>query len=128
MDAAAIAKAARIARYDEDIVTISADIRDLKATRDKSSDLAATARYEKSIENLYSDRSVLIADRSRLEASPVISTPGKNPPLAVDASVPPLYANTPNPPLVVHPLVWRRPLFKPCFKSRFKPCVELETA
>ncbi len=99
MDAAATAKAARIARYDEDIVTISADIRDLKATRDKSSDLAATARYEKSIENLYSDRSVLIAGRSRLEASPVTTSLGKNPPLAADASVPPLYANTQRPPL-----------------------------
>ena len=53
---------------------------------------------------------------------------GKYPPLAVDDIVPLLYANTQRPPLVVASLSSETPLFKPSFKSRFKPCVELEAA
>ena len=66
--------------------------------RDKTSDGTEKAIIlDSAIKVLYSDRSVLIADRSRLLAA-AAPAPGKNTPLAVDASVPPLYAKHTTPP------------------------------
>ena len=65
--------------------------------REKTDDVDEKAFLRDSIKGLYSDRSVLIADRSRLLAA-AAPAPGKNTPLAVDASVPPLYAKHTTPP------------------------------
>jgi hypothetical protein len=98
----------------------------------KESQLMAAAEADKadirtSIKNLNDDKKVLLAHRRELSvAAAAADARGKYPPLAADANSPPLYPNTPNPPLVVAPLSSETPLFKPSFKSRFKPCVELE--
>ena len=128
MDAAAIA--VRITRLDGEIDGLSGEIRRKEDRREKVSDGTQEAiGLDSLIKALTDDRSARSATRDalllRLPAVPVL---GKNPPLAVDASVPPLYANTQRPPLVVASLSSETPLFKPRFKSRFKPCVDLEAA
>ena len=105
MDAAAIAE--RITRLEGEIDELSKEIREEKKKRDATADDTEKAIIlDSAIKVLYSDRSVLIADRSRLLAA-AVPTPGKNPPLTADASVPPLHANTPTPRSLPRPLVRR---------------------
>ena len=73
------------------------------------------------------DELVLIKARADALVPAPAPAPGKNPPLAVDASVPPLYANTQHPPLVVASLSSStRFNFVSNLLARFKSCVELE--
>jgi hypothetical protein len=115
-----------------DIVAVGKQIVDEKAEL-KDAPEADKADIRKSLERLESRLDALIAHRRDLSvalaaALAPVDPRGRYPPLAVDASFPPLYTNTPNPPLVVAPLSSETPIFKPSFKSRFKPCVELEAA
>ena len=88
-----------------------------KAFYDKSID-ALNGRLDRLVITL---NDLLIINARALAADPA---PGKNPPLALNASVPPLHANTPNPSLVVASLSSSTIRNKP----RFKPRVELEAA
>jgi hypothetical protein len=105
--------AGRVTKLDEEIgaITIKIDAKEEKletAEGDKADDL------RDSLTDLRAERAALRTQRHELSlllpaADPA---PGKNTPLAVDASVPPLYANTLHPPLVVASL---------SSSTRFKP-------
>jgi hypothetical protein len=73
--------------------------------------LADKPFYERTIDALTAEKAALITRiatfdelvliKARADALASAPAPGKNTPLALHASVPPLHANTPNPPLVV---------------------------
>ena len=86
------------------------------AEGDKASDLRlslAELRDEKAA--LLVEKAALLVEKAALlelsliaaRAAAAAPAPGKNPPLAVDASVPPLYANTQHPRSLSRPLVRR---------------------
>ena len=82
------------------------------------------AVYLKSIDVLNEALKGLRASRDRIiDAATAAPAPGKNPPLALDASVPPLHANSQHPPLVVASLS-SSTRFKPCFEPGSKPWVD----
>ena len=105
-----------------EIDELSKEIREEKKKRDNTADVAEKGIILESIAVLYSERAARSATRDALLLrNPVPApAPGKNPPLALDASVPPLHAHTQHPPLVVASLS-SSTRFKPCFEPRFKP-------
>ena len=96
------------------------EIRREKEKRDNTADVAEKAIILDSITVLNARLDARSATRDRIIDAALAAAPfaGKNPPLALDASVPPLHANTPNPPLVVASLS-SSTRFKPRFEPRF---------
>ena len=89
------------------------EIRREKEKRDDTT--KSIERLESRLDARSTTRDALALHLAALAAAPFA---GKNPPLALDASVPPLHANTPNPPLVVASLS-SSTRFKPRFEPRF---------
>ena len=80
----------------EEIRLANADLETAKTFDEKAAIKQSIKESKEALTRLRADRTSALA-----LAAASVPTPGKNPLLAVDASVPPLYANTQRPPLVV---------------------------